>query len=127
MSLPPLRSQIWPRIRQFGSFASLLVLSAKLVPATTEIQSDDPAPPSGAVHLLAEMTNHMGHWIWDTNTADKQTCRFWKSFLVPAGVKISRATLRITADNSYTLFLDGQEIGRGSDWRTVTEYDVARL
>lgn len=76
---------------------------------------------------LLEATNHLGKWIWDTNTFDKQTCRLWKAFEIPAGAKISHATLLITVDNGYTLFLDGQEIGRGSDWRTVTEYDVTQL
>ena len=76
--------------------------------------------------LLSEATNHLGQWIWETNTTDKQTCRFWKPFDIPRDTKISRATVRITVDNGYTLFLDGQEIGRGSDWRTVTEYDVTR-
>jgi signal transduction histidine kinase len=74
-----------------------------------------------------EATNHLGQWIWDTNTTDKQMCQFWKSFRIPPGAKISGAILRITVDNAYTLFLDGQEIGRGGDWRTVTEYDVTRL
>ena len=77
--------------------------------------------------MLSEATNHIGRWIWDTNTTDKQTCRFWKSFGIPRDAKISGATVRITCDNGYTLFLDGREIGRGSDWRTVTEYDVTRL
>ena len=74
-----------------------------------------------------EATNHLGDWIWDTHTQDKQTVHFWKEFRIPAGAKITNATLRITADNGYLLFLDGEEIGRGSDWRTVTEYDVAQL
>jgi signal transduction histidine kinase len=77
--------------------------------------------------LLSEATNHLGRWIWETNTMDKQTCRFWKPFDIPRDIKISRATVRITVDNGYTLFLDGREIGRGSDWRTVTEYDVTEL
>src|ERR1035437_2729437 len=82
---------------------------------------------NAAVDWLLEATNHLGKWIWDTNTFDKQTCRLWKAFEIPAGAKISQATLLITVDNGYTLFLDGQEIGRGSDWRTVTEYDVTQL
>jgi len=72
-------------------------------------------------------TNHLGKWIWDTNTFDKQTARFLRAFDIPAGEKVFRATLHITVDNGYTLFLDGNEIGRGSDWRTVTEYDVTKL
>jgi len=79
------------------------------------------------VDWVYEATNHLGQWIWETNTLDKQTVRFWKSFPVPAGSKITNANLRLTVDNGYTLFLDGQEIGRGSDWRTVTEYDVIQL
>jgi two-component sensor histidine kinase len=77
--------------------------------------------------LLSDATNHLGQWIWDTNTLDKQTCRFWRSFEISRGAKVSSAIARITVDNGFTFFLDGQEIGRGSDWRTVTEYDVTWL
>jgi len=69
----------------------------------------------------------MGKWIWDTNTFDKQTIRLAKIFEVPAGVKVASAILLITVDNGYTLYIDGEEIGRGSDWRTVTEYDITKL
>ena len=82
---------------------------------------------NASLYWLPELTNHIGQWIWTTNCYDKQTCRLWRDFEIPAGAKILRATLRITVDNGYTLFLDGQEIGRGSDWRTVTEYDVTQL
>ncbi len=98
----------------------LLLVSAGRVSAEV-------TPTSAGTNWLAEATNHLGQWIWETNTFDKQTVRFWKSFAVPAGAKISHAGLRITVDNGYTLFLDGAEVGRGSDWRTVTEYDVAQL
>jgi two-component sensor histidine kinase len=76
---------------------------------------------------IAEATNHIGKWIWDVQAFDKQTCQLWKSFVIPPGAVVSRAILRITVDNGYQLFLDGQEIGRGSDWRTLTEYDVTWL
>ena len=76
---------------------------------------------------LFEATNNLGAWIWETNALNKQTVRFWKAFEIPAGAKITNAILRITVDNGYTLFLDGREIGRGSDWRTVTKYDVTHL
>jgi signal transduction histidine kinase len=82
---------------------------------------------NASLYWLPELTNHIGQWIWTTNFADKQTCRLWRAFEIPTSAKIVRATLRITVDNGYTLFLDGQEIGRGSDWRTVTEYDVTQL
>ena len=75
----------------------------------------------------AEAITHLGQWIWETNTLDKQTCRLWKSFEIPAGAQVSRAILRITVDNGYRLYLDGREIGRGSDWRTMTTYDITWL
>ncbi len=74
-----------------------------------------------------EATNYIGPWIWDTNFFAKQTCRLWKSFYIPGGERISHASIHLTVDNGFTLFLDGQEIGRGSDWRTITEYDVTQL
>ncbi|HTY88070.1 MAG TPA: hypothetical protein VMB80_11440, partial [Candidatus Acidoferrum sp.] len=76
---------------------------------------------------LSEATNHLGLWIWDAKATDKQTCRLWKSFVIPPGGSVTRAILRITVDNGYRLFLDGREIGRGSDWRSITEYDVTWL
>jgi hypothetical protein len=76
---------------------------------------------------MVEATSHLGSWIWDLRTCDKQTCRLWKTFDIPRGAKISSAVLYITVDNGYRLFLDGREIGRGSDWKTLTEYDVKLL
>lgn len=84
-------------------------------------------PTNTTATLISEATNHLGLWIWEAKSADKQTCRLWKSFTIPANTSVSHATLRITVDNGYRLFLDGREIGRGSDWRTITEYDVTWL
>src|SRR6185503_17795921 len=39
----------------------------------------------------------------------------------------ARAILRITADNGYRIFLDGREIGRGGDWKYLTEYDLTSV
>ena len=66
----------------------------------------------------------VGAWIWDTNCTDKQTCRFWRAVDLPEGSVVARARLRITADNGFRLFVDGREVGRGSDWRSLTEYDL---
>lgn len=74
-----------------------------------------------------EMTNHLGRWIWDDNTSDNQTVRFWKSFAIPSHPRIARASMRITADNGYTLFLDGKTIGGGYDWRSLKVYEMTEL
>lgn len=69
--------------------------------------------------------SRMGRWIWTTDrVADKQTCRLWHSFTIPDGAVVSRATLYITVDNGFQLFLDGQYIGQGSDWRCISIFDL---
>jgi signal transduction histidine kinase len=69
----------------------------------------------------------VGSWIWTTNFDDKQICRFWRSFSLPENDHVRQAILRITADNSYHLYLDGRDIGEGSNWKALTEYDITFL
>jgi signal transduction histidine kinase len=106
-----------------GRWVRRTLLALALLPAPVFGADTPPA----STNWIFEATNQLGQWIWDTNTLDKQTCRFWKSFEIPRHARIAGAILRITVDNGYSLYLDGREIGRGSDWRTVTEYDVTRL
>ncbi|MBC8094227.1 MAG: hypothetical protein H7Y43_00295 [Akkermansiaceae bacterium] len=70
--------------------------------------------------------NDLGGWIWAPEILDRQTCRFWNAIEIPPG-RISRARLRITADNEYILFLDGHELGRDAEWRHLYEYDLTPL
>lgn len=84
----------------------------------------EPDKPVSTATLLRNATNYLGQWMWDKETHDKQTCRFWKKFEIPDGHQVVHAELRIAADNGFTLFLDGRELGRGSDWRTVSVYDL---
>jgi signal transduction histidine kinase len=69
----------------------------------------------------------LGNWIWTTNLAERQSCRLWRSFAIPPNDQVVRAVLRMTADNSYTAYLDGQEIGRGGDANSLAEYDLTWL
>jgi signal transduction histidine kinase len=69
----------------------------------------------------------LGDWIWAAEVADRQTVRFWKSFEIPHAARVTKARLRITGDNEYVLFLDGQEIGRDAEWRHLYEYDLTAL
>jgi signal transduction histidine kinase len=102
---------------------SALIFSASV---TAAFAAETPLTNSAA-NPIANATNHVGRWIWDAHVADKQTCRLWKSFEITGSSAVSHAFIRITVDNGYRLFLDGREIGRGSDWRTITEYDVTWL
>jgi signal transduction histidine kinase len=69
----------------------------------------------------------VGEWIWAPQIFDKQTCRLWRAFDIPSGAKIAKAQLHIGVDNGYRLMLDGRELGTGSDWRSITEYDIGLL
>ncbi len=69
----------------------------------------------------------VGSWIWTTNFGEKQICRVWKAFELPATNQVKSAILRITADNLYRLYLDGREIGEGGNWKSLTEYDFTYL
>ncbi len=69
----------------------------------------------------------VGGWIWTDETADRQECRLVRAFEIPDGAKVDSALMRVTADNYYEIFLDGQLIGRGGDWRVLTEYNVKSL
>lgn len=96
-----------------GSFAfGLVALSSLLL--------GQDAPPALPDHGV-------GRWIWAETLSDRQEVRFVKRFRVPEGGRVESAVLRITADNSYELYLDGQEIGSGADWRCLIEYDVSLL
>lgn len=77
--------------------------------------------------LVAEDSFSGGEWIWAAETQDKQTCRFWRTFHIPRGVEVRSARLRIGVDNGYLLMLNGRKVGSGSDWRSLTEYDITRL
>jgi signal transduction histidine kinase len=69
----------------------------------------------------------VGSWIWASETHDEQLCRFWREFDIPRHSIVVNARLRITVDNSYRLFLDGRELGRGGEWRSLTEHDLTQL
>jgi signal transduction histidine kinase len=85
---------------------------------TTTVHAEDPAPPDD---------HGVGKWIWAAQTHDRQECRFLKRFSIPQETRVESAIMRVTADNSYHLFLDGQPIGQGGDWRSLIEYDVRLL
>ncbi|HEY3914169.1 MAG TPA: hypothetical protein VGN61_06750, partial [Verrucomicrobiae bacterium] len=106
-------------------FTAVLLVCLLTVAIDVPCRATEPAFISEA--SLREATNYLGQWMWDSTTRDKQICRFWKRFDIPKGAHVDRAQLRMAADNAYTLFLDGRELGRGGDWRTVTVYDLAYL
>jgi len=88
---------------------------------TGKIRIDAVSVESGPV---MDPNYFVGSWIWADDTLDRQTCRFWRAIEIPPGVTVTRARLRLTADNSYRAFFDGTEFLQGSEWRRLTECDL---
>jgi signal transduction histidine kinase len=72
-------------------------------------------------------TNGLGSWIWADKTFDRQFCQLWKAFVVPASSRVVKARLVLTADNEFTLFLDGRELGQGAEWRELFVFDLTQI
>jgi signal transduction histidine kinase len=69
----------------------------------------------------------VGSYIWSATTTNKQTCQLWKRFEIPPGATVTAAALRVLADNSFVVYLDGRELGMGSDYYYMTEYNVGEV
>jgi hypothetical protein len=74
---------------------------------------------------MASVPVFPGKWIWDQQGGEtKHTCWFRKTFKLPKKHKAVRAVIRLTADNGYTLFVNGRKIGAADNWYEVGQYDV---
>lgn len=69
----------------------------------------------------------VGSWIWADETRDIQECHFWHTVTIPADAPVRSALLRVTADNFFTVYVDGQEVGAGADWHSLIEYDLSQI
>ncbi|MFA5816492.1 MAG: glycosylhydrolase-like jelly roll fold domain-containing protein [Bacteroidales bacterium] len=69
-----------------------------------------------------------GKWIWSPDGKEmKHSCRFRYSFEILVGRTISRASIRITADNGFILYINGQRIGEGSEWEKPVSFDLTKV
>lgn len=68
------------------------------------------------------------NWIWSTKDAATKapagSVYFRRGFDVEAP---QSATLEMTADNRYEVFLNGRNVGAGESWQTRTRYDLSPL
>ncbi|HZI31682.1 MAG TPA: hypothetical protein VFF11_05030, partial [Candidatus Binatia bacterium] len=116
--------QRWQRrvwLFKFGLASFLLILCLFRHPACA---ASAPAAESGEGISVSHISKHptdvtkgLGHWIWADKTFDRQTCRLWRGFDIPHGVKVTSAVMKMTADDGYQFFLDGRELGQGANWR----------
>lgn len=72
-------------------------------------------------------------WIWYNTQKNERPSQpppgkyyFRHDFDIPAGRKIEKAQLLVTADEAFKLYVNGSLVGRGEDWRQVKRLDVAQ-
>lgn len=68
-------------------------------------------------------------WIWTnvipaSGDLPPSSRAFRKTFVPPPNAVPSSATIIITADNSYILYVNGVEVGRENDWPVAQQYTV---
>lgn len=67
-------------------------------------------------------------WIWTSEhprgTAPAGDCYFRKTFQVP---NVEQASITITSDDRYELWVNGRRVGAGQSIRQMENYDVSRL
>jgi putative membrane-bound dehydrogenase-like protein len=68
-------------------------------------------------------------WVWDQADADKMDQsnepRYLRRVFELKGKPV-KASLWITADNHYVVYVNGHKVGADGEWQTVEKYDVAR-
>jgi len=69
-------------------------------------------------------------WIWTKENAHQSApcgkATFRKTFDIPAEMSLAQAEFAFTADNEYTAYLNGTEIGRGTNFNTAAVIDVTQ-
>jgi signal transduction histidine kinase len=122
----------WPEgsclepMQQYG-YGYLEAIKAVFVDAGGDNLADHPKILSEMEDTYVSLTDQLGPWIWAEKTFDNQTCQLWNTFEIPTAASITKARLVMTADNEFTLYLDGRELGRGNEWRELYSFDLTQL
>jgi hypothetical protein len=70
-------------------------------------------------------------WVWSDDgpglSAPPCTRYFRKRLEIPAGAKVVDAKIRVTADNSFVLHINGQDAGAGQQWNLARVLDATKL
>jgi HEAT repeat protein len=124
------------RVLPQKTFIFALATAFAAVTAAAAALETEPFPASGTKPGLTESREVQAagfslrgaSWIW--REASDDFCHLRRSFVLEG--KPERATLLITADNGYELYLNGafvgSDIGAGSDvWASVERYDVTGM
>lgn len=86
--------------------------------------TDEGQLPTGPWANIAMPSGSAAHWIWSydsRSSSDTTTAYFRKTFVAAR----SSYTLYITADNSFTAYINGSAVGSGAGWGNVYTFNVS--
>jgi signal transduction histidine kinase len=115
--------RLWPAHLQFRAIVPLVLASCFSLAGAVRADVTNPL----ALESYDSPTNGLGSWIWADKVFDRQFCQLWKSFVVPDSSHVAKARLVMTADNEFTLYLDGRELGQGAEWRELFVFDLTQI
>ena len=90
------------------------------VPEVATARAGGAQPAVGAAPVASWQQGPAPAWIWGAKNDDHYFFR--KTFVAPAGVKL--AQLRITCDNRFTAYLNGQQVASGEEWQEPVDADL---
>ncbi len=66
-----------------------------------------------------------GDWIWNAKASgDNTTVFIRKSFQIDAADPVKTAKIKMVADDNFTLFVNGRQVGGSSSWKTASVYQL---
>ncbi|KAJ7616447.1 hypothetical protein FB45DRAFT_934261 [Roridomyces roridus] len=102
------------------------------VPATVRATYDESGTPYFTPQIPTNpptLSFPSARWIWtdvlsSTGTVPKSTRVFRRTWAPPTGGEPASADIIITAENEYTLYVNGFEVGSGTNWKVAGHYTV---
>ncbi|BBE16081.1 alfa-L-rhamnosidase [Aquipluma nitroreducens] len=64
------------------------------------------------------------NWIWDNIDSNSTLCKFRSLVQIPEGKSVVSAKASITADSSFTFYINDKLAAQSNDWTTVTDIDL---
>ena len=66
----------------------------------------------------------VGSWIWSAETRPNQTVWARRAFDLPTDAAIRTAVASLSADNRFTLWINGKRIGSHEPWMELASFDI---
>lgn len=117
--------RVWDAAGQVSGWSPTATWTMGLLNLTNWLGSWLAAPPDASLPSLSDCS-----WIWypegnPAQSAPVATRYFRKSFHLGSSPAVTAATLLVTADNSYTAYLNGALVGTGQNYAIAITADVA--